>query len=243
MRRKKVTPVTILKDFKYGDATLVATGSLYEKLKARCEKAHITMPELYETNSDIVGGIAILHKPHRFIAYTEGLRNLLTEDELLEAMSHEIAHIHDYDNNVDPPPSRRHFLRMLATATGLGGFLGYQTAKDFQLNDLGEFALTYTGLATGGCIYIIGHTTNKALKRRAAEVRADKGVITLMGGDPDTYISVLEKLEKNLVENKVLDTRATKMDNWIIYGSAEKRIENVRAAKIDRDRNQTGGRS
>jgi len=71
---------------------------LYEVMERLCAKSNLPMPRLYLIPSAAPNAFATGRNPsHASVAVTEGLLELMTDDELEGVIAHELSHVKNYD--------------------------------------------------------------------------------------------------------------------------------------------------
>jgi heat shock protein HtpX len=71
---------------------------LYEVLERLCGKANLPMPKLYVIPQAAPNAFATGRNPrHASVAVTQGLLELMTDDELEGVIAHELSHVRNYD--------------------------------------------------------------------------------------------------------------------------------------------------
>jgi len=71
---------------------------LYEVLERLCGKANLLMPKLYVIPQAAPNAFATGRNPrHASVAVTQGLLELMTDDELEGVIAHELSHVRNYD--------------------------------------------------------------------------------------------------------------------------------------------------
>src|SRR5438046_5213962 len=71
---------------------------LYEVMERLAAKAHLPMPKLYVIPEAAPNAFATGRNPrHASVAVTEGLLQLLNDDELEGVIAHELSHVRNYD--------------------------------------------------------------------------------------------------------------------------------------------------
>src|SRR5579863_6645035 len=71
---------------------------LYEVMERLCQKAGLPMPKLYVIPQPAPNAFATGRNPsHASVAVTEGLMELMNDDELEGVIAHELSHVRNYD--------------------------------------------------------------------------------------------------------------------------------------------------
>ena len=71
---------------------------LYEVMERLAAKASLPVPKLYVIPEEAPNAFATGRNPHHAsVAVTEGLLNLMTDDELEGVIAHELSHVRNYD--------------------------------------------------------------------------------------------------------------------------------------------------
>src|SRR3984885_12952587 len=71
---------------------------LYDVMERLAAKANIPVPKLYVIPEEAPNAFATGRNPrHASVAVTEGLLNLMTDDELEGVIAHELSHVRNYD--------------------------------------------------------------------------------------------------------------------------------------------------
>jgi len=71
---------------------------LYTVMERLCAKANLPMPKLYVIPQPAPNAFATGRSPsHASVAVTEGLMQLMTDDELEGVIAHELSHVRNYD--------------------------------------------------------------------------------------------------------------------------------------------------
>ena len=71
---------------------------LYEVVERLCGKANLPMPKLYMTPEQAPNAFATGRNPsHASVAVTQGLMEIMNDDELEGVIAHELSHVRNYD--------------------------------------------------------------------------------------------------------------------------------------------------
>lgn len=100
---------------------------LYEVMERLCGKANLPMPKLYVIPQPAPNAFATGRNPkHASVAVTEGLLQVMTDDEMEGVIAHELSHVRNYD------------ILTTSIAATLAGAI-------FFLARMGEFAMIFGG--------------------------------------------------------------------------------------------------
>ena len=137
---------------------------LYNQLQESCEILDMSMPELYVAQYPVPNAYTSGHD-HPYIVITTGLLDLMSEDEVLAVIAHELGHI-----------KSGHVLYKVM-ARGI------------------SFLLTIIGDMTLGLGRLIGRTLEAALLEwdRKSEFSADRSALVVVQ-DPQVMLSLMMKL-------------------------------------------------
>jgi len=76
----------------------VQSGPLYEVVAELCQRNQLTMPKVYMLPQPTPNAFATGRNPeHAVVAATEGILQILSRDELMGVMAHELAHVQNRD--------------------------------------------------------------------------------------------------------------------------------------------------
>ena len=71
---------------------------LYEVMERLAAKANLPVPKLYVIPEEAPNAFATGRNPHHAsVAVTEGLLNLMNDDELESVIAHELSHVRNFD--------------------------------------------------------------------------------------------------------------------------------------------------
>jgi heat shock protein HtpX len=162
---------------------------LYNMVERLCQRANLPMPALYVVPSPGANAFATGRDPqHAAVAVTEGIVNLLPEDELEGVIAHELSHVRNRDTLTQA---------VAATIAGAISFLaqmmsyslwwgGSSRNSDRSVNPLG-LLLTITLAPLAASVIQMGIS-------RTREFAADAGAAKLTG-NPRALASALQRLE------------------------------------------------
>src|SRR6202023_373424 len=104
---------------------------LYEVMERLAAKANLPVPKLYMVPEAAPNAFATGRNPrHASVAVTEGLLNLMTDDELEGVIAHELSHVRNYD------------ILTTSIAATIAGAITY-------LASMGRFAMIFGGVGGG----------------------------------------------------------------------------------------------
>ncbi len=76
----------------------VTSGLLYDVVKELCQRNNLIMPKVYLLPQSTPNAFATGRNPkHAVVAATQGIQDILTRDELMGVMAHEMSHVHNRD--------------------------------------------------------------------------------------------------------------------------------------------------
>src|ERR1700684_1084288 len=163
---------------------------LYEVMERLAAKANLPVPKLYVIPEEAPNAFATGRNPHHAsVAVTEGLLNLMTDDELEGVIAHELSHVRNYD------------ILTTSIAATLAGAITYMAT-------MGRFAMIFGGVGGGdddrdrggglGALLMIFLAPVAAMMlqlflSRTREYSADETGARMVG-QPYGLISALQKL-------------------------------------------------
>jgi heat shock protein HtpX len=161
---------------------------LYEVMERLCGKANLPMPKLYVIPQPAPNAFATGRNPsHASVAVTEGLLQLMNDDELEGVIAHELSHVRNYD------------ILTTSIAATLAGAI-------FWIARMGEFAMIFGGYGSsrgrrGGGLAVLLTIVVAPIAAmliqlgvsRQREFAADASGARMVG-HPYGLISALEKL-------------------------------------------------
>jgi len=88
----------VLKQYHAIEVTEEEAPKLYQIVRNLSRKAKLPMPKVYIIPEDVPNAFATGRNPeHAAVAVTEGLLNLLSEEEVEAVLAHELSHVKHYD--------------------------------------------------------------------------------------------------------------------------------------------------
>jgi len=168
----------------------VNSGMLYDVVRELCERNNLIMPRVYMIPQDTPNAFATGRNPqHAVVAATQGIVTLLSREELMGVMAHELSHVRHRD------------ILIGSVAATIAGAISY-------LAQMGQWAMLF-GMGGnddedgGGNIFVMLITMIFApmaamlvqmAVSRSREYAADRGGAELCG-NPHYLASALRKLE------------------------------------------------
>jgi heat shock protein HtpX len=165
------------------------SGPLYEVVHELCQRNRLPMPKVYVLPKATPNAFATGRNPqHAAVAATEGLLEILSREELMGVMAHEMSHVRHRDILIGSIAATlagaiSYLAHMAQWAALFGGFGG---RDDEDGNPLGLILLMILGP-------IAAMLVQMAISR-SREYAADRGGAQLCG-DPHYLASALRKLE------------------------------------------------
>jgi heat shock protein HtpX len=168
----------------------VQHGTLFEVVKELCQRNSLPMPKVYTLPQTTPNAFATGRNPqHAVVAATEGLVRMLSRDELMGVMAHELSHVRNRD------------ILIGSIAATIAGAIGY-------LAHMARWAALFGGVGgrdddEGGpfgliLLMIFGPLAAMLVQMaisRSREYAADRGGAQLCG-NPHNLASALRKLEE-----------------------------------------------
>ncbi len=165
-------------------------GTLFEVVRELCQRNSLPMPKVYTLPQATPNAFATGRNPqHAVVAATEGLVRMLSRDELMGVMAHELSHVRNRD------------ILIGSIAATIAGAIGY-------LAHMAQWAALFGGLGgrdddEGGpfgliLLMIFGPLAAMLVQMaisRSREYAADRGGAQLCG-NPHHLASALRKLEE-----------------------------------------------
>ncbi len=165
----------------------VNSGPLYEVVAEICQRNNLTMPKVYILPQDTPNAFATGRNPeHAVVAATEGITRILSREELMGVMAHEMSHVKHRDILIGS---------IVATLAGAISFLAHmaQWAAIFGggNDEEGSNPIALIGMAIFAPMAAM--LVQMAISR-SREYEADRGGAR-MCGNPHYLASALRKLE------------------------------------------------
>lgn len=163
---------------------------LYQMVQRLCNKANLPMPALYIVPSPAANAFATGRDPeHAAVAVTEGILNILSDDELEAVIAHELSHVYNRDTLIQA---------VAATIGGAISFLAQMVSYSMWFpssREDGEGA-NPVGLLLTVILAPIAATVIQLGISRTREFAADAGAAKLTG-NPRALARALQRLEAN----------------------------------------------
>jgi len=163
---------------------------LYEVVERLCGKANLPMPKLYAIPEEAPNAFATGRNPsHASVAVTEGLMDMLNEEELEGVIAHELSHVNNYDIlTTSVAATLAAAITFLARSAGWAMMFGGMGGRDSEDRRGG-------GISTLLMILLapIAAMLLQLMISRRREYAADESGARLVG-HPYGLISALEKL-------------------------------------------------
>jgi heat shock protein HtpX len=162
---------------------------LYEVMERLAAKANLPVPKLYVVPEAAPNAFATGRNPrHASVAVTQGLLQLMTDDELEGVIAHELSHVRNYDILISSiAATLAGAITYLAHLGHFAAIFGYGNSRDNERGGGGLTALLMLFLAPVAAILLqLGIS-------RQREYAADQ-TGAKMAGQPFGLISALQKL-------------------------------------------------
>ena len=170
----------------------VNSGVLYDVVQELCNRNQLVMPKVFVIPESTPNAFATGRNPkHAVVAATQGIMSILSRDELMGVMAHELSHVKHRD------------ILIGSIAATIAGAISYMAT-------MAQWAMIFGGLGGGGddeeggsnflvmivtmiCAPIAAMLVQMAVSR-SREYAADRGG-AVMCGNPHFLASALRKLE------------------------------------------------
>lgn len=183
----------VLKQYNAQEVNVVSAPVLYKIVKRLAMKADLPMPKVYIIPDSVPNAFATGRNPsNAAVAATQGLLDMMSEEEIEGVMAHEMTHVRNYDILTGT---------IAATFAGAISILAQSSRRGMSSrNQRGAGAATLFAVI----LIPLAATIVRLLISRTREYAADKGSAELTR-HPDWLISALKKLElysaRGLVKN------------------------------------------
>ncbi|HEY2823060.1 MAG TPA: zinc metalloprotease HtpX [Candidatus Acidoferrum sp.] len=165
---------------------------LYEVMERLAAKASLPVPKLYVIPEEAPNAFATGRNPrHASVAVTEGLLNLMTDDELEGVIAHELSHVRNYDIlTTSIAATLAGAITYLATMARWGMIFGGYGGRDDDREEGGGGAFAAIAMMI---LAPIGAMMLQLFLSRTREYSADETGARMVG-QPYGLISALQKL-------------------------------------------------
>jgi heat shock protein HtpX len=163
---------------------------LYEVMERLAAKANLPVPKLYVIPEEAPNAFATGRNPHHAsVAVTEGLLNLMTDDELEGVIAHELSHVRNYDIlTTSIAATLAGAITYMATMARWGMIFGGYGGRDDDREDGGAFAAIAMMILAPFAALLL-----QLFLSRTREYSADETGARMVG-QPYGLISALQKL-------------------------------------------------
>ena len=162
---------------------------LYEVMERLAAKANLPVPELYLVPGAAPNAFATGRNPrHASVAVTQGLLQLMTDDELEGVIAHELSHVRNYDILISSiAATLAGAITYLAQMGHFAAIFGYGNSRDNERGGGGLTALLMLFLAPLAAMLL-----QLGISRQREYAADETGA--RMAGQPFGLISALQKL-------------------------------------------------
>ena len=178
----------VLKHYHAIEVTQDEAPRLYQIVKNLTKKANLPMPKVYIIPENVPNAFATGRNPnHAAVAVTEGLLNLLTEEEIEAVLAHELSHVKHYDILIGTIAATiAGAIAMIANMMQFGAMFGVGGSDEDRPNPIVMLILAI--------ILPIAATVIQMAVSRNREFMADEGA-AMITRHPEWLQSALAKLE------------------------------------------------
>ncbi len=168
-------------------ATPVKSGRLFDMVKNLAMKAGLPMPKVYTIPENVPNAFATGRNPtHAAVAVTQGLLDLMNDDEIEGVLAHELSHIKHYDILTSS------IAMVFAGAISmLANMARYQNPSRMRAKNQGAGGIS---LLLAMVLMPLAAGVVRLAVSRTREFEADAGSARITG-EPQKLISALKKLD------------------------------------------------
>ena len=168
-------------------ATPVKSGRLFDMVKNLAMKAGLPMPKVYTIPENVPNAFATGRNPtHAAVAVTQGLLDLMNDDEIEGVLAHELSHIKHYDILTSS------IAMVFAGAISmLANMARYQNPSHMRAKNQGAGGIS---LLLAMVLMPLAAGIVRLAVSRTREFEADAGSARITG-EPQKLISALKKLD------------------------------------------------
>lgn len=206
----------VLRHFKAVEVTPAQASGLFRIVRRLCERSHTPMPKVYIIKDATPNAFATGRNPHNAaVAVTEGLLNLLDENEIEAVLAHELSHVRHYDILIGT---------IAATVAGAIAILANMMQFSAMFGRGGNRNVHPALLILMAILLPIAASVIQMAISRNREYLADEGAAR-MTGHPEWLQSALSKLENYNRRGTLQEATPQSAHMFIINPFAGKKID------------------
>ncbi|WRH65616.1 MAG: M48 family metalloprotease [Planktothrix sp. GU0601_MAG3] len=176
-----------LKAYNAQPVTIEQAPGLYAMVQRLCDRANLPLPGIYIVPTPAANAFATGRDPqHAAVAVTEGIMNLLPEDELEAVIAHELSHVNNRDTLIQSVAAT-----IAGAISGLAQFASYSMWFGGRNRNGGGNPI---GLLLTIILAPIAATVIQLAISRTREFSADAGAAKLTG-NPKALARALQRLD------------------------------------------------
>ena len=179
----------VLKMYRAREVTPQQAPELYEMVRQLAQRAKLPMPKVYMIPQDAPNAFATGRNPdHAAVAVTQGLLNLMTREEIMGVLAHELSHVKNRDILIGTvAATMAGVVMMLANMAKWSAIFGGVGGRD------NEGGGGIVGLLATAIVAPIAAMMIQMWISRTREFQADASGAGIVG-NPEGLASALEKL-------------------------------------------------
>lgn len=180
----------VLKMYRAEEASPDREPVVYDMVKTLSERAQLPMPKVYIIPKDTPNAFATGRNPqHAVVAVTRGLLNLMSRDEVMGVIAHELAHVKNRDILIGTiAATMAGAIMMLATMARWSALFGGMRSDDNEGGGMGAIGMIAMSIIAPMAAMVVQMAVSRSREYLADATGAK------ISGNPEGLAGALEKL-------------------------------------------------